>query len=314
MEIPGLIVPPLTPFSRDLKVDEPTLQREIDYIIKACKAEAISATGVETQEYHYLGFADRKQLIRKTVEFVDGRCPVFVGVSHPNFQTIIKLANLAEDLGAEAIQLLAPLRPYGGPPTLTDLLNYFAMVAKETSLPILLYLNAVPAGPGADVPIDWTIELAKMDKIKYIKESSRDLARVLRLIAEVDRAGYARYITTMQMLLATVMAGGSGATMPPPGAYIAHRILDAFKEGEYEKAAQLQNQLSVFPAKWGAVRGLAPTMKAAMQIIGMPVGDPYPPFQPLTVEEKAAMAAHLRTTCLFDEEVQPYDLYQAAVA
>jgi dihydrodipicolinate synthase/N-acetylneuraminate lyase len=39
-------------------------------------------------------------------------------------------------------------------------------------------------------------------------------------------------------------------------------------------------------------------MKAAMNLIGIPVGDPYPPYVPLSREEIAALAATLRTTVL----------------
>ena len=41
-------------------------------------------------------------------------------------------------------------------------------------------------------------------------------------------------------------------------------------------------------------------MKAAMNLIGVPAGDPYPPYAPLTREETAALAAILRTTVLAD--------------
>jgi 4-hydroxy-tetrahydrodipicolinate synthase len=45
-------------------------------------------------------------------------------------------------------------------------------------------------------------------------------------------------------------------------------------------------------------RGLAPTMKAAMNLIGLPVGEPYPPYAPLSRDEIAALAAVLSTTVL----------------
>jgi len=45
-------------------------------------------------------------------------------------------------------------------------------------------------------------------------------------------------------------------------------------------------------------RGLAPVMKAAMKLIGVPVGDPYPPYASLSDDEIKAMAAVLRTTVL----------------
>jgi len=114
MPPPGLIVAPLTPFTADLRVDEPALARQIDYVIKDCRATMIVAAGVETQEYTYLSFEQRKDLIRRTIELTDGRVPVMVGISHPSFRTAIALAHDAERLGAAAVQVLAPLRPFAG--------------------------------------------------------------------------------------------------------------------------------------------------------------------------------------------------------
>lgn len=294
MQQPGLIVAPLTPFTSDLQVDEPALRRQIDYVVRDCGATMIVAAGVETQEYTYLNFEQRKALIRRTVEFVDGRVPIMVGISHPSFKTAVELAHDAEKLGAAAVQLLAPLRPFAGPPTQADLIAYFEAIGREISLPITLYLNP---GPGADVSIPDTIALAKLPCVQLIKESSRDLARVSRLIVEIDRAGHARYFTTMQMLLATIQMGGSGATIPPPGSEIARHVIDAFLAKDYARAAELQLQFALFPSKW-MHRGLAPVMKAAMNLIGMPVGEPYPPYRPLSREETTELLAVLRTTVL----------------
>jgi 4-hydroxy-tetrahydrodipicolinate synthase len=294
MAMPGLIIAPLTPFTADLEVDESALRREIDYVVRDCGATMVVAAGVETQEYTYLSLEQRKGLIRRTIECVDRRVPVMVGISHASFKTAVELAHFAENLGAAAVQLLAPLRPFAGPPTQADLIAYFEAVARETRLPTTLYLNP---GPGADVSIADTIALARLPSVQLIKESSRDLARVSRLIVEIDRAGHARYFTTMQMLLATLQLGGSGATMPPPGSEIARHVIDAYLAGNHERAAALQLQFALFPSKW-MHRGLAPVMKAAMNLIGVPVGDPYPPYGSLTAEETSALAAVLRTTVL----------------
>lgn len=294
MRQPGLIVAPLTPFTADLKIDEQKLRRQIDYVVRDCAATMVVAAGVETQEYAYLSLEARKGLIRSTIEFVDRRAPVMVGITHASFRTAIELAHEAERLGAAALQLLAPLRPFAGAPTQADLLGYFERISRETALPLTLYLNP---GPGADVSIADTIALARLPRVQFIKESSRDLARVSRLIVEIDRAGHAQYFTTMQMLLASIELGGSGATMPPPAAEIARCITDAFVAGEYERAAQVQLQFALFPGKWMHY-GLAPTMKAAMNLIGIPVGDPYPPYAPLSRDDMAALAAYLKSTAL----------------
>ncbi len=294
MRQPGLIVAPLTPFTADLKVDEAALRRQIDYVVRDCAATTIVAAGVETQEYTYLSLEARKALIRCTVEAVDGRVPVMAGISHPSFRTALELAHEAETLGAATLQVLAPLRPFAGTPTQRDLVAYFDMIGRETSLPLTLYLNP---GPGAEVSIPDTIALAKLPHVQFVKESSRDLARVSRLIVEIDRAGHARYFTTMQMLLASLELGGSGATMPPPAAEIARNVIEAFTAKDYERAAQLQLQFALFPSKWMHY-GLAPTMKAAMKLIGVPVGEPYPPYAALSREDLVALAACLKNTAL----------------
>ncbi|HXS39651.1 MAG TPA: dihydrodipicolinate synthase family protein [Stellaceae bacterium] len=298
MPSPGLIVAPLTPFRADLTLDEKALARQIDYVVEDCRATMVVAAGVETQEYTYLSFEQRKQLIRATVECVAGRVPIMVGISHPSFKTAIELAHFAEELGAAAVQLLAPLRPFAGPPTEADLVAYFEAVGRETGLPITLYLNP---GPGADVSIPATIALARLPKVQLIKESSRDLSRVGRLIVEIDHAGHARYFTTMQMLLATLELGGAGATMPPPACEIARHIIDAFVAKDYERAAKLQLQFALFPSRW-MHRGLAPVMKAAMKAIGLSAGEPYPPYTGLSREEAAALEAVLKTTVLKHRE------------
>ena len=73
----------------DLEVDERALRRQIDYVVEDCSATMVVAAGVETQEYTYLSLEGRKALISRTIELVDGRVPVMVGVSHPSFKTAI---------------------------------------------------------------------------------------------------------------------------------------------------------------------------------------------------------------------------------
>lgn len=289
--LPATIVPPLTPFSPDGRVDFGKLKGIVDYVVQDCDASMIIVAGVEAQEYQFLTLEARKELIEKTIEFVDGRRPSVVGISHPSTRIAIELGQFAQSNGAEALQCLAPLRPTGGPAMTSELLRYYQAILAETELPMMLYLNA---GPGADVSIPATIEIAKLDRIDYVKESSRDLARVSRLIAEIEQPGHARYFTTMQMWLATLMLGGSGVTLPPPAAQIARRIADAVGRGDIAEAARLQQQFSVWPARWMS-NGLAAVMKASLNHLGVPSGAPYPPYEPLSGEALSSLKAHLDT-------------------
>lgn len=294
MDIPGLVVPPLTPFTPDLAVDVEALQRGVDYVVEDCAAAMVVAAGVEAQEYQYLDLPQRRELIRHTVEFVAGRRAVAVGVSHPSFKVSVELAQFAESLGASAVQVLAPLRPFGGEPTTRDLEAYIDGVAAETSLPLMLYLNP---GSGATVSPEATISLASRESVRFVKESSRDLSRVARLIEEIDQAGLAHYFTTVQMMLISLQLGGSGVTLPPPAARIASLVLQAFVKGDMVEAARLQRQFSLYPAKWMRY-GLTPTMKSSLNLIGVPAGDPYPPYPPITGTDLDELREYLATTDL----------------
>ena len=66
---------------------------------------------------------------------------------------------------------------------------------------------------------------------------------------------------------------------------------------DYARASQLQLQFALFPSKWMHY-GLGPTMKAAMNLIGVPAGEPYPPYASLSRDDMAALAAYLKDTVL----------------
>jgi 4-hydroxy-tetrahydrodipicolinate synthase len=290
IKTPGIIVPPLTPFTSSLKIDFGALEAGVNGVIERCDPDLIIAAGVEAQEYQFLPFGERFDLIRATIAAVDGRCPVAVGISHPSFKVAIELAHFAQENGADAVQLLAPQKPTGGAPTTAELLRYFEFIGRETSLPIVLYLNP---GPGADVSIPATIELAKLDCIQFIKESSRDLARVARLIVEIEQAGLARYYTTMQMLLITLELGGAGVTLPPPAAILARRIIEVYQAGDLAEAAKLQQVFGVYPSRWMSC-GLAAVMKASANFFGLTAGDPYPPYEPVRGRDLESLHAFLK--------------------
>jgi 4-hydroxy-tetrahydrodipicolinate synthase len=101
----------------------------------------------------------------------------------------------------------------------------------------------------------------------------------------------------MQMLLASLMLGCKGVTLPPPASFIANKIIAAFMAGDYKEASRLQLQFALFPARWMDA-GLATVMKAAMTCLGVPCGGPYPPYPPLNDERLVQVQAFLKTTDL----------------
>jgi 4-hydroxy-tetrahydrodipicolinate synthase len=290
----GIIGACLTPFDEDGRINWDALAREIDFIV--ADADAISIAAVEASEYTVLTLEERKELMRRGVEIVNKRCPVILGASSPSPKVSIELAEYAAELGADYIQVLMPLRPWGGQPTTPELYEYFGDIAVRSPLPMVAYHNP---GPGADPSIEATIRLSTIPKIHAFKESSRDITKISRLIEEIELPGQAHYFTTMQPLLITLMLGGSGATMPPPGTKIGAEVVRAFRAGDLELATRWQHIYSMFPGRWASY-GLPPVMKSAMKHLGVDLGDPGRPYEPVTPWDHAQIGDFLRKAGLLE--------------
>lgn len=278
--LPDLIVPPMTPFTADGAVDYSAYKEQIDYIINTCGATKIPLMAVEAQEYRCLTVAERMEAIRQGIQIIDGRVEVIVGVSAPSSTQSVEIGSVLDESGlnADAIQLLLPRRVQGGDTRVTELIEFIETVSDGLSLPVIAYHNP---GPGATLQPDTLVEIAKSSAVIGFKESSRNLRHVLNLIERIDNAGLAAYYTTMELLLSTLLLGGSGATMPAPPAKIARQLIDAVEAGEFDHAADLQRSFAEFPGPF-LHHGFPTVMKAALDHVGVPGGNPYPPATPLS--------------------------------
>jgi 4-hydroxy-tetrahydrodipicolinate synthase len=273
-KLPGNIVPPVTPFDANGKVDTGALAREVEYVLETARPAAVCVAGVEAQEYQYLSESGRRDLIRATIDALGGRAPALVGISHASFRESVALAAFAAELGASAVQLLIPNRPSGGPPTTAEVVRYYELIAKESPLPIVAYHNP---GPGAEVGLPALREICGLDRVVGLKESSRNQRFLGTLIADVEEKGLAHVFTTMEVLFPTLVLGCAGGTMPPPGAAISALLVEAVGAGDLVRAVRMHALLAEMPARWVG-HGLVAVMKVSLRAVGCDCGEPYPPF------------------------------------
>jgi 4-hydroxy-tetrahydrodipicolinate synthase len=293
--ITGIIGACLTPFGDDDRVNYKALEKEIEFLVADC--DAISIAAVEAAEYTMLSREERKELLKVGTEMIDKRLPVLIGCSSPSPRDVIELGDYAAKIGGDLIQVLMPLRPWGGQPKIAELMEFYTQVASASALPVVCYHNP---GAGADPPQDAFVKISEIDNIRYFKESSRDITKISRLIEQIDLAGRGHYFTTMQPLLVTLMLGGSGATMPPPGTRIGSQIVKAFRAGDLDRARFWARCYALFPGKWAAY-GLPPVMKSAMKHFGVDIGDPARPYSPVSPRDHAQIGQFLRQVGLIGE-------------
>ena len=203
------------------------------------------------------------------------RVPVILGCSSPAPREVIELAEYSAKVGGDFIQVLMPLRPWGGQPTIAELMDSTPKWRRRAHCRSL----AITTRPGADPPQDAFVKISEIDNIRYFKESSQGHHKDLAVDRANRSAGRGHYFTTMQPLLVTLMLGGRARRCRRQARdRRADRQSVSRRRSRY--SALLGALLCLFPGKWGAY-GLPPVMKSAMKHFGVESGIPADPTRQL---------------------------------
>ena len=140
----GIIPILVTPFDAKGRVDVDSLQALIDFNINA----GVHGLGIALgSEIFKLTDAERDQVLKLTVETVNGRVPVVMNTSAPGTDIAIALSRQAQELGADALMIYPMSFMPTGPDSMLDL---FDRLDAETKLPIILQdVPQAPIGPDA---------------------------------------------------------------------------------------------------------------------------------------------------------------------
>lgn len=120
---------------------------------------------------------EKSALIKNTVEIVENKIPVLMNIAEQSTSEAIVSVQNAEKDGASGLMILPPMRYKASD---KETVAYFKSVAKSTSLPIMIYNN--PIDYKIEVTLDMFDELLQYDNIQAVKESTRDISNVTRII------------------------------------------------------------------------------------------------------------------------------------
>ncbi|SDB65303.1 4-hydroxy-tetrahydrodipicolinate synthase [Flavobacteriaceae bacterium MAR_2010_188] len=119
---------------------------------------------------------EKRILTRNTVSHVGGRVPVMINIAEQSTKNAIEAAHKAEDDGANGLMMLPPMRYKACD---QETVTYFKSVARNTSLPIMVYNN--PVDYKIEVTLDMFEELLECENIQAVKESTRDITNITRI-------------------------------------------------------------------------------------------------------------------------------------
>ncbi len=120
---------------------------------------------------------EKRTLVKTTVSIVDGKVPVIMNIAEQTTKGAVLAAAKAEQDGASGLMMLPPMRYSSSE---RETVAFFSEVAKNTSLPIMIYNN--PVDYKTEVTLDMFEELLQYDTIQAVKESTRDISNVTRMI------------------------------------------------------------------------------------------------------------------------------------
>ena len=235
----GSLVALVTPMMPDGEIDFDTLNKIIDWHIQE-GTNGIVSVGT-TGESATLNFEEHIEVIRHTINYVDGRLPVIAGTGANSTSEALDLTKEAEIIGANYALIVTP---YYNKPSQKGLIEHYTKIADSVDIPQILY--NVPSRTACDLLPTTAEILSKHKNIVGIKEAVCDEERMKELIKiSLSNNSFKVYSGDDPSFLNMLSVGGHGvisvaANIVPK--YISG-ICSFYQNNEVEKAEEINNKL-----------------------------------------------------------------------
>ena len=282
-EIQGIIVPILTPMNADESVNEAELRRQIDRLIGA-GVSGIFPFGTNGEGY-ILSEQEKEQVLAVCVEQTAGRVPVYAGTGCISTKDTIRQSRRAKELGADVLSIITPSFAAASQ---EELYEHYRADAGAVELPILLY--NIPARTGNALAPATVERLSEIDNIVGVKDSSGNFDNMLQYIERTRKRDFAVLSGNDSLILWTLLAGGKGGVAGCANVFPKNMvaIYRRFMEGDMTGAREAQDAIRPFRDcfRFGNPNTI---VKAAVAMLGYPVGKCRAPFNRLSSEGEAAV-------------------------
>ncbi|MDP7242520.1 MAG: 4-hydroxy-tetrahydrodipicolinate synthase [Rhodospirillales bacterium] len=294
-EFQGSFTVMVTPFTEDgAAVDEKALRRLVEWQIEQ-GAPGLIPLG-STGEFLSVSADERTQIVETIVDQAAGRVPVIIGTADEWTAKAVRYSTEAERLGADGVMVVPP---YYSSPTEDELFEHYRQIAEAISIPIMVYNN--PNTANVDLLPPFLARLSTLDNVRYVKESSGDIARVGEIahLSEGRMTVFAGYHAHDSIRLgAKGWVSVCGNIVPRLSADVYD--LMAGKDDPAEGRDVYRRLLPLLDAISGDLYVSA--TKAAMALVGMPVGSPRLPRLPLPESMTAGLKQALSSLGVLRDE------------
>ncbi len=289
MEFVGAFTALVTPF-RNGEVDEEAFREFIEWQIEK-GINGLVPCGT-TGESATLSHAEHKRVIKICVDQVAKRVPVLAGAGSNNTREAIELTKEAQELNADGALLITP---YYNKPTQRGLIEHFAAITSEVSLPCVVY--NVPSRTSVNLLPKTLAEISKRcPNIIGVKEATGNLAQISDVLEYCGRD-----FTVLSgddfTILPTLSIGGKGvisviSNIAPDK---VANMISAFRQGDIATAQKLHFELAPLCRAMFLETNPVPAKTALAKMGRIPSTEIRLPLVPLTPESDSALEEYLKS-------------------
>lgn len=238
-KLEGIFTPTVVPFDDRGEINEPELRRFLSFLIEK-GVHGLYPNG-STGEFTRLSVEERRRIVRITCEEARGRVPVLAGAAEANVKETLAACETYAGYGARAVAIVSPIYYRLSP---ESVVAYFTQIARSSPIDITLYNIPMFATP-IDLP---TIrKLAELPRIVGIKDSSGDLAFMMRMISAVRpaRPDFSFLTGWEAVLVPMLVIGCDGGTHASSNVVpeLTRSLFDLTRAGQIEEAMRLQYRI-----------------------------------------------------------------------
>jgi 4-hydroxy-tetrahydrodipicolinate synthase len=205
----GIVAAPFMPMNEDESIDWKSLQSYYRWI--AAQRPTAIAINMDASEGSSLTREEQLEVLRATLEAVDGACPVLSGVMASFTADAVRWGNELKRAGAQGLVVFPPLPVFLGNPLPAEMVVRHHAAIGGIGLPFVAF--QLPKGEGPDLSADVMRELVEFSNFIGVKEASCDAVRTIESIDNAARLPRKLGILTGsdQFILEAMLMGCDGA-------------------------------------------------------------------------------------------------------
>ena len=166
----------ITPFKKNKEVDYDALQKLINYLITN-GVEYIVSLGT-TGETPTLSKKEKQEIVKFTIEKINGRTPLVLGIGGNNTASIL---DSFSDFSFDKITAVLSSSPNYNKPSQEGIFQHYKAIADASPKPVILY--NVPGRTGSNITAETTLRLAgECKNIRGIKEASGSMVQCMDIL------------------------------------------------------------------------------------------------------------------------------------